>query len=222
MSNSESTRTPAYVSYATFKNKIRQLAVEGALPARIDPSVLAGMSGSAQRQFLSALRFFEFIDANGTPSGMLRKLASASDKEWKQLLGECLQRLYKDQLDALTSGTPKQLTDAFGTDIAGTTRTAAVRFLLEAAKDSGVPVSARIKVRGTPGAPPRPRVQTKRRSRRAATIRDVLPPEAPAATSMVDALLAKFPAFNPEWPEAQQAAWFKAYEKLLAMNDKRD
>ena len=77
--------TPAYVSYSTFKNKVRALAPNGKLPSRIDRSALDGMSGAGQSQFLGALRFLGLIDENGVPSGRLTKLAKALEKlkaEW--------------------------------------------------------------------------------------------------------------------------------------------
>ena len=35
------------------------------------------------------------------------------------------------------------------------------------------------------------------------------------ANPVVMALVAKFPNFNPDWPETTQAAWFAAFSRLL-------
>jgi len=50
---------------------------------------------------------------------------------------------------------------------------------------------------------------------------DLSPSPSRMAESVALALLAKFPDFDPTWGAEQQTAWFSAYEKLLAMNDKK-
>jgi hypothetical protein len=32
-------------------------------------------------------------------------------------------------------------------------------------------------------------------------------------------LLAKFPSFNPEWPDEVQKRWFDSFEKLMKSDD---
>src|SRR5688500_6352279 len=115
---SEEKLTPAYVSYATFKNTVRGLAQHGHIPDRIDHSVLSSMSGSARAQFLGAMRFLGLINKEGDPSESLRKLAVASEPDWKQQLRELVKCAYTDQIKLFATGTPQQLRESFG-DIGG-------------------------------------------------------------------------------------------------------
>lgn len=202
--------SPAYVSYSSFKNSIRGFVHDGEIPSHIDPSILGSLSGSVRAQFLSALRFFKLIDGEGRPSADLKALALASEPEWKKIVARLLQSHYKGQLEALRTGTPATLKTSFGSDQAIVIP--AARFLIAAALDSDIPVSPTIKKAGIP-APKR-----KRRSHdddaevgEVSTDRVVEAPQ-----SITQALIGKFPDFDPGWPAEQQKAWFDTYKLILA------
>lgn len=209
--------SPAYVSYGTFKNTIRQLGQHGHLPTRIDASVLKQMSGSARTQFLTAMKFFHLVDKDGTPSPVLKGLAQADDAGWKSMMKPLIERAYPEQTKVFPTGTAKMLEESFG-DI-GTIRTPAVRFLLAAAKDAEILVNPHI-LKGAGTRAPRKK-RTVEANSNGGTMFDPPPVvQQQPPKSIADALLEKFPTFDPSWPEPQQAAWFTAYGKLLELSGK--
>ncbi len=215
----KTTISPAYVAYSTFKNTIRRLARDGQLPGQIDHSILGTMSGAARSQFFNALRFFGLVDESGVPSKELKQLAVAGEPEWKVAFKPVVLARYDSNIiESLKSGTPNSLREAFG-DIGPSLVKPAIRFLVKAACDVEIPVGSHIakaKTNGN-GAPPR-RSLRKPGSR---PRRDPQPSPEPIATDFKSALLAKFPAFDPNWGEDQQKAWFAAYEKLLSITGEK-
>lgn len=207
--------TPPYVAYATFKNTVRSLHHGGSMVNRVDVSALSTMSGSAQKLFLGAVRVLGLVDEQNAPTDEMRSLAAAdTDEKWKPLIRLLVERFYAGSLSSLATGTPQQLKESFG-NIPASTVTPAARFLIHAAKDAGITISHVIEKNKASGGGGGGR--SRRRTR--------TPPPPPAtsaaasdSTGVHAALLAKFPAFDPEWDEKRQQAWFSAYEKLLEMN----
>lgn len=135
---------PPYVSYKTFKDGIRSLIdEEGRFVPRVDPSVISKMSGSTQTLFLNALRQFNLISKDGTPTDELKALAAKDDAGWKHSMRALVKQRYLPQLELLDTGTPNQLSESFdkwGPQV----REKAIRFLIAAAQEGGLKVSARI------------------------------------------------------------------------------
>lgn len=226
LGNGSSGPTPCYLSYVTFKNTIRSLALNGSVPRQIDHSVLPTMGGSMQKLFLSALRFFVLVDDNGAPSSQLTKLALASDSDWKDYIQVMLEEKYPGLLDGLADTSPKMLRDQFVksfSTIGASLVEPAIRFLVSAARDAGIPVSPLLiqrKVRA-PSAP--------RKRRTARTPKQNVIQEEPkyvdplgADHSFRTALMKKFPDFDPSWGEAQQKSWFEAFKRLLEMKEESE
>ncbi len=214
----DKTRTPPYVSYATFKNNLRAFATSGIVPSRIDLSLLGSLSGSSKAQFMSALRFFELINAEGAPSPVFKSLAIGTEPEWKSSMAELLKRFYPAQNAILASGTPRQLQESFG-DIGGIAKPAS-RFFLLAAKDAGIAVGPHLcKGKGASGG------QARKVRRRLSDIASPISgngPESRPVSEKTDEsyekmLLGKFPQFDPSWDAERQKAWFAAYQTLLGM-----
>ena len=134
-------RTPAYVSYKTFKNAIVGL---DHVPTTIDYSLYSSMNGSTRNVLFSALKFFELIGENGEPTDEFELLASGDETKWKSVLKTLLERFYADQLDVLKSGTVAGLRKSFGDDVGASIITPACRFLIAAATEAKVPVSPTI------------------------------------------------------------------------------
>lgn len=215
--------TPPYVAYATFKNSVRGLKHGNNIPAQIDASVFSTMSGSGKNQLFGTLKFFSLLaDEKGTPTPRLRELALSDENTWNRLMGQMLHERYEPQLKVLKTGTPQSLSESFG-DIGGIVKPA-VRFLLAACKDTGIEVSPYIlsdgKKKGN-GAPrkrkPKPGAEGAGQTPPAGT-----PPPPAGHESFAMALLAKFPAFDTSWSSEQQASWFEAYQKLLALDGKSE
>jgi hypothetical protein len=211
--------SPAYVSFQTFKTTVRAMAHDGEPPARVDSTVLPNMSGSTRAQFMGALRFLGLIDAQDKPSGYMRALCGGDDNEWKAALAEVLTEKYPEQLGALKSGTAGTFKESFG-EIPASLVVPSARFLLSAARDSGLPVSKHI----TEIAGPKPN-----RSKPPTTVDKGGKPQSEVESKMtggagapaiLDKLLGKFPEFDPAWEESTQTAWFATFEKLMAMTGK--
>lgn len=210
-----------YVAYATFKNTVRGLAPSGELPSQIDHSVLGKMSGSARSQFTGALRFLGLIDDEGAPQEDLLELAVSNEQDWKSTLSPFLESYYSaETLEALRSGTPKTLAATLAASNPSTVRPA-VRFLIKAARDCDIPVGHHID-KGIVSANGTARPRRRSSSSSSSASRSRKPRNRPGssqttADTATQALLAKFPEFDPSWPEDQQASWFKAYERLLTI-----
>lgn len=146
MRNAETTAqaTPPYLSFHTFKAMTHSLAPAGSsLPTKLDRTMIRG-SNSMKAQFWSALRFFDFIDANDKPSKSLVALVSADDEAWIAAMRDLLPKKFPAQLVELKAGTLGSFKASFG-DIGGAVVTGAMRFLVAAAKEIGHPQSAHIK-----------------------------------------------------------------------------
>lgn len=217
--------TPPYLAYATFKSTIQNLALStGKFPRQIDHTVLPTLSGSARKMFLASLRFFDLIDDSGAPKDRLVKLAEAKEDQWKEWMGILLAEKYPKQVHQLANASPKSLRDNFVesfSNIGSSLVEPAIRFLTSAAKDSGLEVSSYLsqrKARVSPSIRRKPRKEA-----RQAVMPDEDASEMTNAPSTYrDALLGKFPSFDPSWKPEQQQAWFDAYKRLLEMHDEKE
>lgn len=229
MPENGNTATPAYLSYTTFKNTIRLLPHNGAIPRRIDQTVLPTMGGSSRKMFLAGLKFFELINDDGVPSKQLTELAVASDSEWKDYLQVMLQAKYPGLVEGLDDTSPQLLREQFVetfSNIGASLIEPSIRFLVSAARDADFPVSPLLTKR-KPRSPSAPRKQ-----RAARTPKQTVLDDEPRASSRAGgehsfqmALMDKFPNFDPSWDEPQQKAWFEAYGQLLTMtreNEKKN
>jgi hypothetical protein len=215
MNESPKAPTVPYVGYETFKNSVRGLG-KAHLPDRIDNSVFPTMSNSARAQLIGAMKYLGLIDDKGIPAKELRDLATADDAGWKSNLKSILTTYYPSQLKTLETGTVQTFKDSFG-PIGGIAIPAA-RFLLTAARDAGLKVSAHIKkISGGERKKKKPEEPSGSGAAPAAPAGNNGTPPRVTGDAFTDALLSKFPAFDTTWTEAQQERWFKAYEQLLNM-----
>jgi hypothetical protein len=205
-------RLPPYVSYRTFLNFIERLERE--MPARIDRSYWSDrLAGSTGTQLMAALRFLSLIDSDGVPSNQLRLLASAkSDKR-----GELLRQIATESYNFVLGGsfdfhiaTYAQLEEVFhhNFELADDVNRKCIKFFVALATDAGLPLSSFITKRVrtlTAGA------GTKARRRSAKSSRNLVIPH-----EIADELTAKFPTFDPSWPDEVKLKWFDAFDKLLA------
>lgn len=101
------------------------------------------MSGGAQSQFLSALRFFELIDEQGTPSEALSSLAMSED-EFGEHLQPLIRRYYnEEQLQQLATGSPASLAETFPRRSTSVVRKIC-RFFISAAQEASLEVSPHL------------------------------------------------------------------------------
>ncbi|QKK06793.1 MAG: hypothetical protein HND58_00530 [Planctomycetota bacterium] len=144
---------PIYVSYVTFKNTLRGLAAHGAVPRRIDKTLLTNLSGAAQALFLAALNRLRLIEDDGTPTERLKEMAQADDDQWSELLAALLKKHLGTELVILKEGTPGELEAGLGDGFSASVRSKAVRFLVQAAEDAKLPVAGQHKKKTGSSAP---------------------------------------------------------------------
>jgi hypothetical protein len=220
---SSSAPMPPYTSFGSMKSALAVLSEHG-VPNRIDRSVWGNkFSGSVLSQILTGFRFMRLIDTDGVPTNALRDLTAAYGKEnWPPVLRGILQTSYGQLLDLdLQKATASQLYERFRTlyGADGDTGRKCVTFFLHAAQEAAIPVSNYLLT----NAKPRAAGGASRRKPRAAARRDDEPEtqrSAPADTSpsaaiMTDKLLAKFPEFDPSWPDEIKTKWFAAFNELM-------
>lgn len=211
------TNKPPYLPYSTFKNFLASLKA-GAIPSRIDKSLLDRYSGSIQSWLISALKFFKFIDESGKPDPELESFIESEEKDRKGIWRVIFDRAYGPLINGLdlARATPGELSERFAAQgLSGETLGKCHSFFAAAAEDAGVVLADHLKVRAKPSGP------RKSRKNRNGGDDPPAPPHLPSATAtttqktMREMLLEKFPPFNPEWPEEIQAKWFTGFEKLM-------
>lgn len=214
---SEQTSKPPYVAYRTFCNSLNKLQERG-LPGRIDPSVFAGQSGSGIAALLAAYKYLGLMEETGTPSEKLKELVQAKEGERGALMRPVIEARYEfitgSNID-LANATTQQIESVFREQgIQGSTITKAVSFFLSAAQDGGIEVSKHIK------APQPKRNGSNGKAKRTKASAPPTPPadnngsKASSKPSPVELLLAKFPDFDPAWPEDIKKNWFESFGAL--------
>lgn len=144
-------RPPApYISWKTFMSFIENM--RGKVPIQIDSSVLQSMSGTARSQLLSALRFLDLIESDGTVKDSLHQLADSYNTEnWKPELQKFISHAYGKIIGdlKLTAATPAMVRDRFKNfgGVEGGTVNSALRFYLSALNEADVPYSPHLVVR---------------------------------------------------------------------------
>jgi len=147
-----------YLPYVTFKRFLGSLKA-GAIPSRIDKSLMNGYSGSIQSWLLSSLKFFDLTDDKGTPQPALEKLieteGEARKKEWRTVF----ERAYKPVIEGLDlqRATPAQLNEKFGTEFSVETIKKCVSFFAAGADDAGILLADNLKPNARSTGPRKPR-----------------------------------------------------------------
>lgn len=232
--------TPPYVSFPSLKNMIGGFKQHG-LPGRIDRSVLGNFSGAVAGQLLTALKFLNLVQGEGEPNVALEKLVSShGTDEWPAEIGDVIRKAYAPvfQLN-LQTASPAQFNERFRSayPMEGDTFRKCLTFFLHAVTDAQIQVSPYILKNKKPranGTPRKPR-PTKTQNGAAASRTVEQPsstdgagggkPEPPSGNQngideFKKELLGKFPAFDPSWPDAIKAEWFKSFEQFMAMAKK--
>jgi hypothetical protein len=220
-------RTPPYISFQTLLTFLSELKTNG-LPPQIDKSVLRRFSGGVQNQLKMAIRSMGLVEG-AKPTPELAALVTAFETpEFERLLADRLRATYPYvfELDLMTA-TPTMFADSFKAtgskeDVLRKCRT----FFLHAAKRAGIPLGQRLLT----GSAPRPAASGSRRRSRstkspAPNGADTTP--SPAAHTTVtngagarqsrfmSDLLAKFPKFDPSWPDDIKAKWFEGFQQFM-------
>lgn len=215
---------PPYVAYKTLKNFFRSLG-QG-MPDRIDKSVMPSMSGGVQAQLISALKYLGLITQAGMPSGNLHHLAKPDSAEFQKALRETLEESYpflKSKEINLASATMHQLSDKFSQLASGDTARKCMTFFIPAAKDAGIVLSPYIKEPGKRSSSNGKSKKIRPNSPKNAAPAVAEQPQMVQKESVgqnhgqtwVELLLAKFPAFDPSWPDEIKKNWFSGFNDLM-------
>lgn len=140
--------TPPYTSYSTFFNFLKGLK-ETTIPSRIDKSVLAKLSGSAQSALIAALKWLSLIDDAGVPTSKLEALVHAEESKYPEILAAVLRDEYTFIADGtinLAKATSSQVEQKFREyGISGSTVIKCVAFFISAAKDAKIELGPHVK-----------------------------------------------------------------------------
>lgn len=232
MNEKESTKKaiPPYVPYKTFNNFLDSL--RQGIPQRIDRSIIPfrSMSGALQGQVRLALEYLNLITDSGETTEGLKTLVHAEEgikkeQALKDVLIPAYPFIFENGLE-LERATHRQLEECFAqTGASGDTLRKCVVFFLNAAKGAGIKLSPHFKkVRG-------PRAGAAKSRRKEQVIPKIKPspsdeikssPEnQPSQQSESDlwnnALLSKFPAFDPAWPDDVKSKWFDDFKALMEL-----
>src|SRR5436190_5163425 len=206
---SGTTNKPPYLPYSTFKNFLASLKA-GAIPSRIDKSLLDRYSGSVQSWLIAALKFFGFTDESGKPLPLLESYIESEGENRKKLWKGIFIDAYRPIISGLdlTRATPGELSERFAAQgLSGETLWKCHSFFAAAADDAGISIADHLKVRAKPSGPRKSRKN--RNGGLPSEPPDPEPPSIPPPAShqktMREMLLEKFPQFDPEWSEDIQA-----------------
>jgi hypothetical protein len=228
---------PPYVSYKTFSNFIDALNQDG-IPGRIDSSVMKNLSGTAQAQLKSALRFLGLTDDDDRPQAQLRDLVNAEGEERQQVLLDILTHTYSFLFASgtgpidLSGETPITFSAKFrDKGLGGDTVRKAESFFIQLATEAGILVPKRITSGRTSGERSRKggarsaRPQAKGPRLAASSASTVQPVPSPEATPqlggwaemMLQSMISKFPDFQPDWDEESRKNWFEQFRRITEM-----
>jgi hypothetical protein len=213
--------SPPYIGFATFLGFFRGLEKAG-VPSRIDKSLLRSMSGSNQSAMMSAFRWFKLIGNDGSPSADFEALVSSKDNlapTIKRMI-ESSYAFVKDGSINLEKATSSQVQEKFqALGLTGATVVKAMAFFMGACKQAGIPLSPHIKLPQLPRATSGRTKKVKLRDEEGDFEEEQDPPP-PPQKSASEALMEKFPAFDPTWSAEIQAKWFEAFGKMQEMMGK--
>lgn len=193
------------------------------MPSRIDRSYWGERySGSTGTQLMTALRFLELINTDGTPTIRLKQLVLAKGTQ----RGEILKQIAYGAFDFVSDrtidpqiATYAQLEEAFynAYQVTGDVARKCIKFFVSLESDAGVTLSPYIirksKTIRTNGS----RKVAKKTA--TGTNRNAAPP--PAADNNIiqstwqEKVLEKFPTFDPAWSDEVKLKWFDAFNTLL-------
>jgi len=225
MEATEKKTVPPYVAYTTLSNFIDRF--KQGLPSRIDRGLMGSMSGAAQSQVITAMRYLGMISENGLPTQLMKQYATGDEGERKNALGKMLVASYPFLFDTdtfnISFATGQQLREALeaNTTATGETLDRCMSFVKDAAREAGFTVSPYINSkpprstssRRKPVAKPRPSPKT--------PDRPVVPPthsELPAHTSLLlSGLFQRLPKPGTAWPKEDRERWVQTLQNVLLL-----
>jgi len=174
---------------------------------------------------MTALRFLGLVDNEGLPTVRLRQLASSRGTQrsevLKQVSNSAFDFLADKSIDPQVA-TYAQLEEAFHDNysVAGDVARKCIKFFISLQSDAGVSLSSFIlkksrAPRTTAGGKRKSSIRTDARTNR----NDVVPQANglfSGQNNWYEMVLAKFPTFDPTWPDDVKLKWFESFKQLLS------
>ncbi len=171
---------------------------------------------------MTALRFLNLVDVNGTPTNLLRTLVSTRGIQKKetlrQITSESFIFLSEGSLD-LQTATYAQLEEAFKRtfELTDSVNRKCIKFFITLANDASIPLSQFITKRsrllpnatGTKPAVKRKGTKTKLNLPVPQESEDI-----PVIVTWDRMLLTKFPTFDPTWSDEVKLGWLEVFNGL--------
>lgn len=223
---------PPYVAYRTLKNFVERY--KQGLPSRIDRGLMGSMSGAAQSQVTTALRYLGMITENNHPTETMKRYVTGEEEEQKDALRGALLNgypfIFNGSID-FSSVTGSQLRETFEvhTSATGETIGRCIAFLKDAANDAGVIVSPFLTQKKPRGSSPRKRSVTSRKEdtrssdRAPSRIEVVERPPAHALSGqaqsslLLTGLFQRLPKPGSVWPKDERERWVQTMNNVLLL-----
>lgn len=221
---------PPYVAYRTLANFLDRF--KQGVPGRIDRGLMGTMSGAAQSQVTTALRYLGMISDKGIPQLPLQQYVEGDDASRKSALLETLKKSYPfiwgGHFD-LRTATASQLREAFetNTSASGETLQRCVNFFKDAAADAGLEVSPYITQKKTRSNVPRKRNQPRREEKGVektpapvtnSPIPSHHPISFPAQSSLLlSGLFQRLPPPGAPWLKEERERWIQTLQNVLLL-----
>ena len=231
---------PPYVAYKTLKNFLERFS-QG-VPGRIDRGLMGSMSGAAQSQVTTALRYLGFISENGIPTETMKQYVSGEEESRKAVLRDVLEKSYPfvfggEAAFDFATATSSQLREEFEskTTASGETVGRCIAFLKDAAQDAGIVISPYITQKRARQSVPRKRAVAQRIDDLKDTGKGKLkeqvpplgfsqqptPPTIPAQESLLLwGLFNKLPKPGSHWSPDERTQWMQTLSNVLALEYK--
>jgi Family of unknown function (DUF5343) len=216
---------PAYFAFKTLGNVADRMKPVGP-PPQIDRSVLPGMSGAGQTQFIAGLKFLGFIDDAGKVQPRFGEYVKAGTSGRKRIMGEIVREKYPEAValgsqNATTEQLIKVFVEEYGVKRGDTARKA-IGFYLNAARYAeDVPVSVNFTTPRLRSGDPRGGAKAKKKATQtggAGAGSDHEEPETPGAGKLHPGLagvLADLPGRGRRWTQEERDRWVLAFTTML-------
>jgi len=228
--NEKKAATPPYVAYKTLSNFLERF--KQGLPGRIDRGLMGSMSGAAQSQVTTALRYLGMISENNIPQLIMKRYVSGEEEDRRAALREMLEKSYpfifSDDFDVSTA-TAHMLRENFAANTAATGETISrcIAFFKDAASDAGIVVSPYILQKNTRSAGGGPR----RRATAKKTQRELEPAAVPQTVShtskspsfaaqsslLLTGLFQRLPVPGSKWTKEERDQWVQTLQNVLVL-----
>lgn len=219
---------PPYVAYRTLTNFLERF--KQGVPGRIDRGLMGSMSGAAQSQVTTAMRYLGMISENNIPQPIMKRYVGGEDEERRAALKEMLHKSYPFIFDGafdLSTATAHMLRDNFAenTSASGDTISRCISFFKDAASDAGIPVSPYIMQKsartgsGSRRKPTPKKVQKEQEHTAPQPVAHA--PKAPSFAAQSSLLLMglfqRLPAPGTKWDKEERERWVQTLQNVLVL-----